>query len=67
MGKKGLGLLLAGLAAYGYYRFTKMSDEDKTKLKEKGRKFVDENLGGLSDLFGKKSQDGQKVYNGQHS
>ncbi len=37
-----LSLLLAGAAAYGYYKYSKMSSEEKTRLvndlKEKGRK-----------------------------
>ena len=45
--------LLAGLAAYGYYKYSKMSDQEKQDLMNKGKKFVDENLGGLKDLFGK--------------
>ncbi len=55
MARRGLGpLLLAGLAAFGYYKYSKMSDQEKRDLKEKGRKFVDENLGGLKGVFGKK-------------
>ncbi len=45
-------LLLAGLAAFGYYKFTQMSDEQKNDLKEKGKKFMDENMGGIKNLFG---------------
>ena len=54
MQTKGLGLLLAAAAAYGYYRYSKMSPEQKNNLKEKGKKFMDDNLGGLSKAFGKK-------------
>ena len=48
-GKGGLGtLLLAGAAAFAYYKYSKMSDEQKRNLantiKEKGRKFYDENI-----------------------
>jgi hypothetical protein len=49
-------LLLAGLAAYGYYKYTKMSAEEKDKLMEKGKKFVDDNLGSLKNMFGQKTQ-----------
>ena len=38
--------LLAGLAAYAYYKYSKMSDEQKKNivgdLKEKGRKLYDQ-------------------------
>jgi hypothetical protein len=41
-------LLLAGLAAWAYYKYSKMSDEQKKNLvggwKEKGKKFYDENV-----------------------
>ncbi len=55
MARRGLGpLLLAGLAAFGYYKYSKMSELEKQDLKNKGKKFVDENLGQLKDAFGKK-------------
>jgi len=54
-----LPLLLAGLAAYGYYRYSKMSVDEKEKLvgglKEKGKKFYDEKVPqNIKDLFGQK-------------
>ena len=54
MQKKGLGLLVAAAAAYGYYRFSKMTPEQKKAWKEKGMKFLDENFG-LGNLFKKKT------------
>ena len=40
------GLVLAGLAAYAYYKYNKMSMQDKdniiSSLKEKGQKLYDE-------------------------
>jgi len=54
MQKKGLGLLIAAAAAYGYYRFSKMTPEQKKAWKEKGMKFIDENFS-LGNLFGKKA------------
>lgn len=57
MQKKGLGLLLAAAAAaYGYYRFSRMTPAQKEAWKEKGTKFLDENFGSLGSLFGKKKQ-----------
>jgi hypothetical protein len=54
-----LPLLLAGLAAYGYYRYSKMSADEKEKLvgglKEKGKRFYDEKVPqNVKDLFGQK-------------
>ena len=54
MQKKGLGLLVAAAAAYGYYRFSKMTPEQKKAWKEKGMKFLDENFS-FGNLFRKKS------------
>jgi hypothetical protein len=53
-GKVGL-LVAAAAAAYGAYRYSKMTPEQRTGLKEKGKNFFDKNLGGLGNLFGKKS------------
>ena len=51
--KPGLGsLLLLGAAAFGAYKYSKMSDQQKRDLKDKGKKFVDENLGSLKGVFG---------------
>ena len=53
MRKPGLGgLLLLGAAAFGAYKYSKMSDQQKKDLKDKGKRLVDENLGGFKDLFG---------------
>lgn len=45
-GKKGLGLLLAGVAAYGLYKYNKMNAAEKqqlkSKLKDKGKKLYEE-------------------------
>jgi hypothetical protein len=51
----GIGsLLLLGAAAFGAYKYSKMSDQEKRDLKDKGKKFVDENLGSLKNMFGQK-------------
>jgi len=40
------GLILAGLAAWAYYKYSKMSEDEKrnmvNNLKEKGRKLYDQ-------------------------
>ena len=55
MQRRGLGLLLAAAAAYGYYRYSKMTPEQKNGLRQKGKEFVDKNLGGVKNMFGKKT------------
>jgi hypothetical protein len=54
MSKNKIGLLLAAAAAYGVYRYSKMTPEQKTNLKTKGKEFIDKNLGDLTNLVGKK-------------
>ena len=51
MQKKGLGLLMAAAAAYGYYRYSKMTPEQRTALKEKEKKWVNDNIGPLGNIF----------------
>lgn len=51
MQKKGLGLLLAAAAAYGYYRYSKMTPEQKNAMMEKGKKIVNDNFGSLGKIF----------------
>lgn len=69
MARGGLGgLLLAGAAAFGLYKYSKMTEEQKLELKNKGKKLVDENLGGLKGMFGGKSGNqtaGPNGFNGQ--
>jgi hypothetical protein len=55
--QKGLGLLLAAAAAYGYYRYSKMTPVQKDNLRQKGKDFFNKNLGGAGKLFGRKSSE----------
>ena len=66
MGRKpGLGgLLLLGAAAFGAYKYSKMSDDQKRDLKDKGKKFFDENLSGLKNMFGQKGETQSASSNG---
>ena len=57
--KKGLGLLLAAAAAYGYYRYNKMTPEERSSLIEKGKKIFTDNMGPLGDMF--KPKNGREV------
>lgn len=50
MQKKGVYLLIAAAALYGYYRYSKMTAEEKNALKEKGKKLLAEYFG-LENLF----------------
>lgn len=53
MANSKVGLLLAAAAAYGAYRYTKMTAEQKSSLKAKGKDFLNKNLGDMNNLFGK--------------
>jgi hypothetical protein len=58
--KPGLGgLLLLGAAAFGAYKYSKMSEQEKKNLKDKGKRMFDENLGGLKNMFGKRTGSSQ--------
>lgn len=68
MARGGLGgLLLAGAAAFGLYKYSKMTEEQKQDLKNKGKKFVDENLGGLKDMIGTKGNNQTAGPNGSNT
>ena len=54
MQKKAIGVLLAAAAAYGYYRYSKMTPEQKKKMVAKGKDLLKDNFGGIGDFFGKK-------------
>ena len=41
------GLLLAGAAAYGLYKLSKLSAEERTDLVNRGKKLVADNVPGL--------------------
>ena len=46
--------LLAAAAAYGAYRYSKMSPEQKETLKTRGKDFLNKYVGSLNNLFGQK-------------
>ena len=51
------GLLLAGIAAYAYYKYNKMSPDEKEKLKQKGKKLYDDYVPNeIKNMFGKKGE-----------
>lgn len=52
MRRNKMNLLLAGLAAYGYYKYSKMSPVEKQSMKDKARRFFNDNLSGLGNIFG---------------
>jgi hypothetical protein len=54
MQKKSLSMLLAAAAAYGIYKYSKLSPDQKNNLKTRGKDFLDKQLGGLGNLFGRK-------------
>jgi hypothetical protein len=58
--RKTIGLLLGAAAAYGIYKYSKLSPSEKNELRSRGKDFLDKQLGGVNNLFGKKQ-------NGVHS
>ena len=45
--KPGLGgLLLLGAAAFGAYKYSKMSEQEKRNLTDKGKRFFNDNVAG---------------------
>ena len=60
--KSNAPLLLAGLAAYAYYKFNKMSPEKKNELKQKGMDLVDKYVPqNLKDIFSKGKDEAAQV------
>jgi hypothetical protein len=53
-------LLLAGLAAFGYYKYSKMTPEQKNNLVAKGKDLLNKNFGGLENIFGRKTVPGNQ-------
>ena len=51
--KTTLGLLLAGAAAFGLYKYSKMTPQQKKDLKEKGKDFWDKKVR-MGNVFPKK-------------
>jgi len=51
--KAGLGsLLLLGAAAFGAYKYSKMSDQQKRDLMDKGKKLVNDGVSSIKNRFG---------------
>jgi hypothetical protein len=51
--KTGLGsLLLLGAAAFGAYKYSKMSDQQKKDLMDKGKKIVNNGVSSIKNRFG---------------
>jgi peptidoglycan/xylan/chitin deacetylase (PgdA/CDA1 family) len=63
MQKKAIGLLLAAAAAYGYYRYSKMTPDQKKRMMQKGKDLLKDNFGGLADYFGTKKPAAAKAGN----
>ncbi len=59
MARPGIGsLLLAGAAAFGLYKISKMSQQQKDELLNKGKKLYEENVPeNVKSLFGKKENE----------
>jgi hypothetical protein len=68
MARLGLGpLLLAGAAAFGYYKFSKMTAAEKEQLKQNGVKLYEDNVPqNIRDMIAGK-QDGATQTAGGHN
>jgi hypothetical protein len=53
MQRKLLGLLFAA-AAYGFYKYSRMTPEQKEDLKKRGGDFLNKNFKGMGNAFDKK-------------
>ena len=54
--KPGLGsLLLLGAAAFGAYKYSKMSDQQKKDLLDKGKRLVNDSMNSVRNRFGGQS------------
>ena len=53
--KKTIAGLLLAAAAYGVYRYSKMTTEQKNDLTRRGKSFLDKNISGVSNMFRKRS------------
>jgi hypothetical protein len=51
--RKTLGLLLAAAAAFGIYKYSKLTPQQKKDLKEKGKDFWDKKMR-MGNMFPKK-------------
>jgi len=51
--RKALGLLLAAAAAFGVYKYSKMTPQQKKDLREKGKDFWDKKMR-TGNVFSKK-------------
>jgi hypothetical protein len=52
--RKTIGLLLAAAAAFGIYKYSKMTPQQKKDLKEKGKDFWDKQMKTGRTMFTKK-------------
>ena len=51
--KTGLGsLLLLGAAAFGAYKYSKMSDQQKKDLLDKGKRLMNDGVSSIKNRFG---------------
>lgn len=51
--KAGIGsLLLLGAAAFGAYKYSKMSDQQKKGLLDKGKRLVNDSVNSVKNRFG---------------
>ena len=54
MAKSKMSFLIAAAAAYGAYKYSKMTPEQKNSLMAKGKDFLNKNFNGLNSFLPKK-------------
>ena len=54
MQRRTVGLLLAAAAAYGAYKYSRLSPTQKTDLRTRGRDLLNKNLGSVKSLFSRR-------------
>jgi|GEM_PF-1030226 len=52
--RKGFGVILAAAAAFGLYKYRRMTPEQRKDLHQKGKSFIDK-YGGFKNIFRKKT------------
>jgi hypothetical protein len=53
MNKKQIGMLVAAAAAYGIFRYSKLTPEQKNDLMAKGKDLLNKGLGSVTEKFNK--------------
>jgi len=53
MSRRKISLLLAAAAAYGIYKYSKLTTAEKNELMDKGKELLSKGMSGVTDAFNK--------------